>query len=169
MPNEIDVNIDEALSLPVPDVDSWMRRLGLHVLECEQIDGSGLSVLITDDETMRELNRAYRAYDQPTDVLSFGLSKLAKRAPGGEVLEPGFVLPPDSSSQLGEVIISLPTAQRQARENDRPVDMELAHLLIHGILHLLGYDHYEPDEEREMRSREEKLLAERAWERKENR
>jgi probable rRNA maturation factor len=47
--------------------------------------------------------------------------------------------------------------------------MELAHLLIHGILHLLGYDHYEPDEEREMRSREEKLLAERAWERKENR
>ena len=165
--NEISLNVDEQYRLP--DAERWLPALAERVLQSEQIDEAQLSVLITDDETVRELNRRYRGYDEPTDVLSFGLSELAKPATDGEVAEPGFVLPPNSNSQLGEVIVSLPTAQRQAREHDRPVDMELAHLLIHGILHLLGYDHYEPDEEREMRSREEKLLAERTWERKENR
>ena len=165
--NEISLIVDERYRLPGAEV--WLPALAERVLQSEQIYDSSLSVLITDDETVHQLNRTYRGYDQPTDVLSFGLSELAKPAIDGEVAESGFVLPPDSCSQLGEVIISLPTAQRQAREHDRPVEMELAHLLIHGVLHLLGYDHYELDEEREMRSREEKLLAGRTWEPKEYR
>ncbi|MHB8577217.1 MAG: rRNA maturation RNase YbeY, partial [Dehalococcoidia bacterium] len=117
------------------------------------IDGSVVSIVITDDETVRRLNRDYRGYDEPTDVLSFGLSELAKPATDDEEPAPEFVLPPDSGAELGEVIIAYPTAERQAAAHGRAVDHELAHLLIHGILHLLGFDHYEPEEEREMRSR----------------
>jgi len=134
------------------------------VLESEGIDGSSLSVLITDDVTVRELNRTYRGYDETTDVLSFGLSDLSKLATDDEERGPLFVLPPDEAVQLGEVIISFPAAERQAVEHNRSTDHELAHLLIHGVLHILGHDHYQPEEERAMREREEKLLRERLWE-----
>ncbi len=88
-----------------------------------------LSVVVTDDETVRELNRRYRHVDAPTDVLSFGMA------------EDRFIVPPGSARQLGEIVISYPTARRQAEEAGRPVENELAHLLVHGLLHLLGYDH----------------------------
>lgn len=151
------------------DVERWLPALADRVLQSEQIDGAELSVLITDDETVRWLNRRYRGYDETTDVLSFGLSELAKPATDDEEPATDFVLPPGASRQLGEVVISYPTAQRQAQEHGRPEEMELAHLLIHGILHLLGHDHYEPEEERVMRACEEQLLGERLWERGESR
>jgi probable rRNA maturation factor len=164
MPNRVEFSADE--HFVAHGLDSWMPALAEEVLHSEGIDGGALSVFVTDDETVRDLNRDYRGYDQPTDVLSFGLSELAKPATDDQEPEPAeFVLPPDSDRQLGEVVISYPTGERQAVEHGRPVDMELAHLLIHGILHLLGYDHYEPEEEREMRSKEERLLALRTWER----
>ncbi len=134
-----------------------------RVLLSEQIASGSLSLLVTDDETVQRLNREYRGYDQPTDVLSFGLSERAKPATDDEHSFAGFVLPPEADTELGEVIIAYPTAERQAVEHGRDTDFELAHLLIHGILHLLGYDHYEPEEEREMRAREEALLSERLW------
>ncbi len=106
-----------------------------------------LSVVVTDDERVRELNRRYRSSDAATDVLSFGMKEAD-----------GFVTPPGSPAQLGEIVISYPTAARQAAEAGHRVDQELAHLLVHGVLHLLGYDHAATNEARAMQAREEALL-----------
>jgi probable rRNA maturation factor len=98
---------------------------------------------------LRTLNRSYRGEDAPTDVLSFALAEN----------QDDFVLPPDGVLRLGEVVVSFPAARRQAQEAGRPVDEELSHLVVHGLLHLLGYDHREARAEREMRAREVALLA----------
>lgn len=106
-----------------------------------------LSVLITDDATIRDLNKRFRGIDEATDVLSFGLDN-------GEE----FATPLESNRQLGEVVISFPMALRQAQEAGHAIDRELLHLLVHGTLHILGYDHETPDETREMQAKEESLL-----------
>jgi probable rRNA maturation factor len=108
-----------------------------------------VGLVIADDETVRDLNRRFRGLNEPTDVLSFGLHDKG---------EP-FVSPPDGVHRLGEVIVAFPAAERQAREAGRPLEDELAHLVVHGVLHLLGYDHEQPEEERVMRAREETLLG----------
>jgi probable rRNA maturation factor len=107
-----------------------------------------LGLVITDDDTLRDLNRRYRGIDEPTDVLSFGL----------ESAEP-FVSPPDGVHRLGEVIVSFPMAERQAQEAGRALEAELAHLVVHGVLHLLGYNHQRPEEAQAMHAREEALLG----------
>ncbi len=104
-------------------------------------------MLITDDDQVRELIRDYAGEDKATDVLSFSLRE------GEEFVSP------DDVTRLGEVIISYPTAERQAKEAGHPVADELSHLVVHGVLHLLGYDHVEPDHERRMRAREDELLG----------
>lgn len=128
--------------------EAWVEEVVRAALQYEGVPAAEVDVLITDDETVRELNRRYAGEDEATDVLSFSLRE-------GEEFPP----PPDALPRLGEVILSLPTARRQAAEHGRTLRREVAHLLIHGTLHLLGYDHAEPEEEREMRSREETLLA----------
>lgn len=128
----------------------WLRRVARHVLAAEGVRPTGLGVVITDEATVRELNHRYLGVDEPTDVLSFGL---------GERGDMPFALPPGEAASLGEVIISYPTALRQAGEQGHSVEAEVAHLLVHGILHLLGYDHVEPQDERIMRRREEEILA----------
>ena len=102
-----------------------------------------LSLEIVGDGRMRRLNRAYRQRNNTTDVLAFA----TREGPG----------PP--SLLLGDVVISLPQAIRQAHEHEVPVDRELVSLLIHGILHLCGYDHERgEDEARRMATRERQLL-----------
>ncbi len=124
-------------------------RLAGRVLASEGVQpGAELSVRITDDETIRDLNKRFRDVDEPTDVLSFGLE-------GSEE----FATPQNSHRQLGEVVISFTTAQKQAEEAGHAVDRELLHLLVHGILHILGFDHETPDETREMHAKEEDLLG----------
>jgi len=112
-----------------------------------------LSLLITDDATVRELNRTYRGKDKTTDVLSFALE--ADRR--GDAA--GFVMPPGEIVHLGEVIVSYPKAAEQAAERNHAVEDELALLVVHGVLHLLGYDHDKPAREREMRSLEQRVLS----------
>lgn len=87
-----------------------------------------LSVLLTGDGGIRRLNRTYRRIDRPTDVLSFGLPRRAPRAPG-------------RARPLGDIVVSLETCRRQARTLQVPAERRLAHLLAHGLLHLLGHDH----------------------------
>ena len=133
-----------------------MRELTIRVLTSESVTAPAeVSVLITDDERVRELNRRYRNLDEPTDVLSFPLGEASAQADAGEP----FVGPPDGVAHLGEVIVSYPTAERQAREQGHSVDREIAHLVVHGLLHLLGYDHQQPEQERRMRSLEDRFLA----------
>ena len=124
-----------------------LERLASAVMEREGLPPGEVSVLITDDEMVRRLNREYAGEDTPTDVLAFSLTE------GEEFASPDDVL------RLGEVIISYPTARRQADDAQRPVRDEIEHLLVHGVLHLLGYDHAEPAEEERMRGREHELLA----------
>ncbi|MCJ7509848.1 MAG: rRNA maturation RNase YbeY [Dehalococcoidia bacterium] len=128
----------------------WLRRIACHVLLAEGAGPTELGVVIADDATIHELNHRFLGIDEPTDVLSFGL--------GGQGGRP-FALPPDEVASLGEVIISYPTAVRQAEEQGHSVPAEVAHLLVHGILHLLGYDHGTPEEERVMLQKAEEILA----------
>lgn len=143
--HEILLSIDSGFERKVDS--AALKELATTVLEAESVSGAELGIVITHDERVRELNREYAGEDKTTDVLSFSLRE------GEEFVSP------DGVERLGEVIISYPTAERQAVEAGRPVEDEVAHLLVHGILHLLGYDHAEPEEEREMRAREEALLG----------
>jgi probable rRNA maturation factor len=129
-----------------------LRRLAVRVLRAEGVAPPvEVGLVVTDDETLRDLNRRYLGLDEPTDVLSFG------HEPSGQP----FVTPPDGVRRLGEVILSYPTAERQAEEAGHSVEDEAAHLVVHGLLHLLGYDHANPADERRMRAREDALLQRR--------
>lgn len=126
-----------------------LKRLAARTLAAETIaPPTELSILLTGDAAIRALNRDYRGTDALTDVLSFAQSEgLA------------FVAAADAPPHLGDVVISVDTARRQAAEYGLPLQDELAHLLVHGILHLLGYDHERADDERVMRAREGDLLG----------
>jgi len=115
----------------------FLARLGL--VGCE------LSLSVVTDRTIRRLNRTWREKDKPTDVLSF---------PGGDPV-PGAVGP----RLIGDIVISLDTAVRQAKAYERPLAEELRRYLAHGLLHLLGHDHEEPKEAKKMASLEETLLG----------
>jgi probable rRNA maturation factor len=129
--------------------EAWLRDAVARVLAAEGVSGGEVGVVVTGDAAVRDLNRRYRGEDAPTDVLSFAL-----REDAGE-----FVLPPGESTRLGDVVISLPAARRQAKQAGHSLERELALLLVHGLLHLLGYDHAVEAEERAMRSREVALLT----------
>ena len=101
---------------------------------------------------MQRLNRDYRGIDAATDVLAFSLQEASSP-------EEAFIPPPDGLTHLGEVIICHPQAQRQALEQGHSLNRELAILIIHGILHLLGYDHETPEQEAKMRAEEQRILG----------
>jgi len=133
----------------------WLRRLVNESLGVQGVEPQvELSLLVTDDATVRELNKTYRGKNKTTDVLSFALE--ADRRGNAAA---GFVMPPGEIVYLGEVIVSYPKAAEQAVERKHPVEDELALLVVHGVLHLLGYDHDKPVREREMRSMERKVLS----------
>jgi probable rRNA maturation factor len=105
-----------------------------------------VSLVLVNDAEIRALNRDYREADRPTDVLSFPLAE-----PAAEDAAEGPVF-------LGEIYISVETARAQARAARRPYPREVAHLAIHGLLHLLGYDHATPAARRRMAAVEAELL-----------
>ena len=150
MPEEIEIFIEEEFRWLVDE--DWARKIAQQVLKAEGVAPPyEVSLVFTDSETVQQLNREYRGKDEPTDVLAFYmLQQKEKVSP--------FVLPPDGVTRLGEVIISYPQAVEQAKEQGYSTEKELALLVIHGILHLLGYDHEEPKEEAKMRTREKELL-----------
>ncbi|MBP2645738.1 MAG: metalloprotease ybeY [Firmicutes bacterium] len=115
----------------------------LTLSECSEV-----SVVFVDDEAIRELNRDYRGKDMATDVLSFALEE-------GE--EPEIIGGPEEAL-LGDIIISLETANRQAQEYGHSPERELAYLAVHGMLHLVGYDHEQEDDKAKMRRQEEEIL-----------
>ncbi len=127
-----------------------------------------ISLAIVGDGRIRRLNKMYRGSNRVTDVLAFGdktvLPYLAKAFPrlkkGKDPLAGGkFIEAPDGIKRLGEVIICYPRAKKQAKRLGHSLEKELTILLIHGILHLLGYDHEQGGEEAEkMKKMEEKIL-----------
>ena len=105
---------------------------------------------LTGDEHLREYNRQYRGVDQPTDVLAFAAQEKPR--------DQRFQAPPGTENWLGDIVISLPRARRQAREAKHSMDDEVRLLAVHGLLHLLGYDHGEPDDEARMDSMTKRIL-----------
>ena len=123
----------------------------------------GLSLALADDETVQRLNRDYRGLDETTDVLAFAFHHPGHYEGEGEPPpiqeDDPFVATPQGEDFLGEVVISYPQCVRQAQSEGCEINEELALLVTHGVLHILGYDHLTPDEERVMREREAAALA----------
>ncbi len=124
---------------------SRLRRDAHRLLRHAELADAELSIVLGDDAFVHQLNLQWRGVDQPTDVLSFAMGEGADAE-----------LNPDV---LGDIVISVDTATRQAAEVGHPLEQELRVLLVHGFLHLLGYDHLEPADAEEMRGAEERLLA----------
>ncbi len=121
--------------LPPPGAERQVREAVLATLAMEnQPVDSEVTLLLTDEAMIRSLNRQFMGDDTVTDVLSF---------PAGDPT-------PGSEMYLGDIAISVPTAQIQAEQAQIPVIVELQLLAVHGTLHLLGYDHYEPADKQKM-------------------
>ena len=143
----ITVDVDTPSAAEV-DVDA-LEQLAGHVLRGENVaPPAEVSVWITDEDELHTLNRQYRDKDSSTDVLSFGNDDDA-----------AFVTAPGQPRYLGDLAISFPHVMRQAEEYGHSRQRELGYLLTHGLLHLLGYDHEEPEDATRMRGREEALLG----------
>ncbi|VAX16825.1 Metal-dependent hydrolase YbeY, involved in rRNA and/or ribosome maturation and assembly [hydrothermal vent metagenome] len=126
-----------------PKISDLKLDIGV-ILNALHLEDAEISVVLTDDHEIRELNRQYRGIDKPTDVLSFSQieGSYSDIAP----------------SMLGDVVISLDAARRQAAERSLAVEDEIRYLLIHGILHLVGYDHEKTTAEARKMKRKEREL-----------
>lgn len=113
-------------------------------------DMTEVDITIVDDEEIHVLNREYRNVDRPTDVLSFALDE-------GSEDEPAIIDGPEEHL-LGDIVISAETARRQGEEFGHGLEREIVYLAVHGLLHLLGYDHMKEEDKVIMRAKEEEAL-----------
>ena len=127
-----------------------LERAALYLAERESqpfgVAPLEVSLVFTDDASIREINREWREQDKPTNVLSFPAFPLE---PGGK---PG--------PMLGDIVLARETIEREAADLGKPVEEHLTHLLVHGFLHLFGYDHMDAEEAEEMEGLETRILAE---------
>ena len=126
-----------------PEIDLKLLKLAVsQTLEVLQKPPMDITLRLTNDAEMRQLNQTFRGIAKSTDVLSFNQD---------------FIDPDTDRLYLGDIIISVERAAKQAPENNHTLDEECAFLAIHGTLHLLGYDHYEPEQKEEMWRLQEKI------------
>jgi rRNA maturation RNase YbeY len=148
MTNRIELDIDDVYAAQVPSTK--LLALLEDVLAVESVKAEArLTIRVTGDELLQELNRIYGGIDAPTDVLSFPAEE--DDFPAGDDDE--------SDSYLGDIAISVPAVYRNAELTGTPPDCELRHLVTHGVLHLLGYDHESDENQARMRGREVALLG----------
>ncbi|UOQ47415.1 rRNA maturation RNase YbeY [Gracilibacillus caseinilyticus] len=128
-----------------------IQQLLLYAGEYQSISPDAeLSVTFVDNNEIKLLNKQYRGLDKPTDVLSFALEEEAEE----EIKIKGADIP----IALGDIIISVDKAEQQAQDYNHSYDRELGFLALHGFLHLLGYDHMNPDDEKKMFLKQEEIL-----------
>lgn len=145
------------------DTLRWVR-LARAVLEAEGVKGEAeLSLLFVDEQAMSDLNKRFAGKDGPTDVLAFPIDE--EPAPGGRSPDSGGsgplwapVEPSELPTLLGDVVVCPAVAERNAVEAGKGVDDEVALLVVHGILHLMGMDHVDDEEAEAMEKREQELL-----------
>ena len=144
---------DEEWRVRLPNVEELCTQVAAvalgaaaHLVDrpAERIE---VSILLTDDAQVRQLNRDYRKQDKPTNVLSF------------PALDDDTPIPPEGPVLLGDVIIARETTEREAFDESNTLKNHLSHLVVHGVLHLLGYDHMEDGEAEEMESLERSILG----------
>jgi len=116
-------------------------------LDIMKVENAYMSVVIVDNKKIHEINKTYRNVDRPTDVISFAF-------------EDNEGITPNNMRILGEIYLSVEKAKEQAKEFGHSEKREVCYLSIHGLLHLLGYNHEEDEEKKVMRSLEEKILNE---------
>ena len=144
-----DITVDLGANLDTETDSAELERLAAATLAAEQVaDGAAVAIVLVGDAEMQALNQQYRGIDGPTDVLAFAAQE-------GELM----VLAPDAPRELGDVVISLETARRQAEALGHSLDAELALLVVHGCLHLVGHDHDEQSAQAYMWLRQAAILA----------
>lgn len=137
---------NEQKALPL-DAKAWQKTATAIAKRLGVDAAAEWTLTFVDDEAIRTFNREYRGLDKATDVLSFAQLE-------GE----DFPMPDDAPSVLGDVVVAVPTARRQAEERGHAVDAELALLITHGLLHLLGEDHDTPERKAAMWARQQDVL-----------
>jgi len=132
-----------------PDADAVIRRAVTEAAAAVEVDAeTELAVMLTDDAGIRTLNKNWRGIDKATNVLSFpALQPERPRADG------------DPPQMLGDIAIAYETTRRESEEESKPFDHHLSHLVVHGFLHLMGYDHETDDEAEIMENLERDILA----------
>ena len=151
MSHAVDVRNDTRFAVDGDAVEAFVRA----VLKAESVRDGELGVRFVGERRMRAMNREFRGEDAVTDVLAFPLEDDADRVRGGG----GAAAPP---RMLGDVVVCVRRAERQARGAGLPLAVELAVLLAHGVLHVLGYDH--ETDARAMAKRQAELLDDVSWE-----
>lgn len=127
----------------------YLRQVVKTALAAEGVEAEKkLSLILTDDDTVRKLNHKYRSLNETTDVLSFSFQEDGR-----------FISPPGAKAHLGEIVVSYPQAESQALEAGHTVEKEVTMLIVHGVLHILGYDHELPEQASIMQDRERTILA----------
>jgi probable rRNA maturation factor len=147
----MNLKVDIEQQTPVPDkaVLEWIERCLSIAAEMEELPPAEVAVTLVNNEEIHRLNRDYRGVDRPTDVLSF---------PQWEPDEE-WIVAAGERVPLGDIVISVPKAEEQAKEYGHSFTREIGFLSVHGFLHLLGYDHGTEEEEKEMFSRQEAVLS----------
>ncbi|SDI94674.1 rRNA maturation RNase YbeY [Salimicrobium halophilum] len=143
---------DETNSIDEAFVDLIQRVLAFAAEKEGVIGDTEISVTFVNNTQIQELNRNYRQKDKPTDVLSFPMEE-----PGEEELD---IHDEELPRMLGDIVISVDKAEEQAGEYNHSLEREFSFLALHSLLHLLGYDHMEEKEEKEMFQRQEDILHE---------
>lgn len=133
------------------EVISTAEKAALKVLEIFSLSDAEVSITVTDNENIHYLNKEYRHIDRPTDVLSFALQ---------EAQEPTVLSAKKFALILGDIIISLEKATEQAAEYGHSLQREIAFLTVHGMLHLLGYDHMDEENRKKMQHEEKRVMEE---------
>lgn len=114
-----------------------------------------LNIILTNPQNIREANKQYRQIDKETDVLSFPMFQKDELE---AIIRENQETPREIEEVLGDVIISIPRVEEQAKEYGHSVERELAYMIVHGFYHILGYDHMQEEDKKEMREKEEIVL-----------
>lgn len=144
---QIDISIESALWQAIPDLEARIETAILAAARLADValkPGAEVSVLLTHDAQIRELNRAWRQQDKATNVLSFPAAQAGDLA---------------SAAMLGDIVLACETLQREAGHDGKTLPDHLSHLVVHGFLHLLGFDHETDDEAQEMENLERTVLG----------
>ena len=130
----------------VIDEEKW-RDLAINTLKAEGVQAGELNLIFVDSQNIQQLNKTYLGKSEPTDVLAFPLDSFD-------------VSTTDTPLLLGDVVICPEMAMENAKAQNKTLEEEIALLVLHGVLHILGYDHAEPNEKAVMKKREKQLLSE---------
>ena len=147
----------EIIYKDIEEVRSWEDIVKKVFEECFKEEGLQdsklyITVTFTNPENIQSINKEYRNIDKPTDVLSFPMFE--KEELDTKIQEKNF----SYQDILGDIVISIPKVEEQAKEYGHSFERELSYMLVHGFYHLMGYDHMEEEDKKEMRTKEENIL-----------